>query len=196
MSADITAEEIREIRCSYGLSQRSFATLLGIGVASIVRYEQGSKPSKANANLIRAARYPEFMLECLQRDGGLLSESQRSNATQVIYAVISLESENDAEASAKQDPLPGQLMNETYELTLRQEILNEQAANIMGEIIALRISASFIGLADDVYEDLLERITQVKFGILDARTHEELDEISGYLNCAQDMLAFQLREVA
>ncbi len=35
----------------------------------MVRYENGQPPSKANANLIRAAAHTAFMRECLERDG-------------------------------------------------------------------------------------------------------------------------------
>ena len=48
-------------RRKYGLTQQGFARLLGLGEASVVRYENGQTPSKANANLIRAADNPAFM---------------------------------------------------------------------------------------------------------------------------------------
>lgn len=63
------SQQIKEIRKHYGLSQQAFARLLGIGEASITRYEKGIAPTKANANLIRAAMIPEFMAGCLERDG-------------------------------------------------------------------------------------------------------------------------------
>lgn len=55
------SQQIKEIRKHYGLSQQAFARLLGIGEASITRYEKGIAPTKANANLIRAAMIPAFM---------------------------------------------------------------------------------------------------------------------------------------
>ena len=77
MASDMTPQKIKEIRGRYGLSQKAFARLLGLGDASIVRYENGQEPSKANANLIRAASIPEFMADCLERAGGQLPEAQR-----------------------------------------------------------------------------------------------------------------------
>ena len=62
------SQQIKEIRKHYGLSQQAFARLLGIGEASITRYEKGIAPTKANANLIRAAMIPAFMAGCLERD--------------------------------------------------------------------------------------------------------------------------------
>lgn len=63
------SQQIKEIRKHYGLSQQAFARLLGIGEASITRYEKGIAPTKANANLIRATMIPAFMAGCLERDG-------------------------------------------------------------------------------------------------------------------------------
>ena len=60
MSKDLTAQDIKRIRRKYGLTQQGFARLLGLGEASVVRYENGQTPSKANANLIRAADNPAF----------------------------------------------------------------------------------------------------------------------------------------
>lgn len=193
MSVEITPQEIKAIRQQYGLSQRSFALLLGIGPASIVRYEQGSKPSKANANLIRAARHPQFMLECLEADGDLLPEVQRAQARQVIYAFVSLGPEGDvATASAKQAPSPGQRMNEMYELTLRQEVLNEQAANIACEIMTYMISCG-IDSNDEAHpvSALLRQLFDAKRAITgpECDNMEKLAEISGYLRFVEDYFA-------
>ena len=62
MSKDLTAQDIKRIRRKYGLTQQGFARLLGLGEASVVRYENGQTPSKANANLIRAADNPAFIV--------------------------------------------------------------------------------------------------------------------------------------
>lgn len=51
MAHELTPQDIKDIRAKYGLSQRSFARLLGLGEASLARYEKGQKPSRANANL-------------------------------------------------------------------------------------------------------------------------------------------------
>ena len=57
MSKDLTAQDIKRIRRKYGLTQQGFARLLGLGEESVVRYENGQTPSKANANLIRCLLY-------------------------------------------------------------------------------------------------------------------------------------------
>lgn len=48
-------QELRALRERYGLSQRQFALLIGIGLASLQRYEQGSLPSESHAEILRNA---------------------------------------------------------------------------------------------------------------------------------------------
>ncbi len=71
---ELSAQDIKDIRKKYGLSQKSFAKLLGIGEASIARYETGAVPTRANKNLISAAADPSFMAECLKHDEGEVME--------------------------------------------------------------------------------------------------------------------------
>lgn len=190
MSAELTAKEIREIRQQYGLSQKSFALLLGIGPASMVRYEHGSKPSKANANLIRAARYPEFMRECFERDGMLLPEAQRARASEVIYAVVSLEPDGGVvEIGREGGSAMG--MNEMYELTLRQEILNEQAANIACEVMSFMIECGIDSSdASDPIAALLRQLFEVKRRITGPECDDVtvLGEIAGYLRFTEEYI--------
>src|SRR5699024_11517990 len=48
--------EIKETREKYGLSQRGFASLLGVGSASIARYETGAVPTKSHHTLLKNMR--------------------------------------------------------------------------------------------------------------------------------------------
>ena len=143
MSHDLTAQDIKRIREKYGLTQQGFARLLGLGDASVVRYENGQTPSKANANLIRAAENPEFVADCLKRDGDLLSAGQREKTEKIVYALVSFDKDGDAMD-----------INELYEITLQQEVLNEQAAQIMGKVARLRGAAQRRG---DVVPKLYSR---------------------------------------
>ncbi len=153
MSKEMSAAEIKEIRGKYGLSQQAFARLLGIGEASMVRYESGKTPSKANANLIRAAANPSFMLDCLERDGELIPESQREKTEQIIYSMVRIDEE-------------GKVMdiNDIYMITLEQEILNEQAAEIMADITRLYFAARDAGdkVRETIYDDILKQIAHAK----------------------------------
>ena len=89
------SQQIKEIRKHYGLSQQAFARLLGIGEASITRYEKGIAPTKANANLIRAAMIPEFMAGCLERDGDALTPKQRASVEKIVYAEVTFDEGGD-----------------------------------------------------------------------------------------------------
>lgn len=204
MAAAVTAEEIREIRGLYGLTQRSFAKLLGIGEASLARYESGSVPSKANANLIRAARHPEFMMECLERDGELIPTRQREQAMRRVYACISLEpgeaaAIRQAEIAEKaKEAATAPTMDDVYHFTIQQEVLNEQAANLIGEMISMKLSSSYVGEASDVFDDLLDQVAEIKPTIVSADTMNDkrLAVIRGFLNCASGLLERQKLEVA
>ncbi len=175
MFKESIAEVVKAVRAKYGLSQRSFATLLGIGEATMVRYEQGAVPSRANANLILAAEDPHFMKGCIERNGSLLSERQRSRAEEYIYAVVSLD---DTEAEG------GNKMDEMYRITLRQEVLNEQAADIVCRLIRY---LSDEGIAPDDTQNpfvvLMNQLFEIKSLIIsmESRNDKTLDEIAGYL---------------
>ena len=157
MADELTAAEIKRIRGKYGLTQQAFARVLGLGEASLVRYENGQAPSKANANLIRAADHADFMLECLERAGGTVPQAQRDRAERIIYAEVTFDEK-------------GEVMdiNERYMLTLEQEILNEQAANIMARIGRLRREAQIAGddFAIAMYDDIIATIAERKREII------------------------------
>ena len=191
MSQSISAQEIKQIRESYGLSQRSFAAVLGISEASIVRYEGGARPTRANANLIRAARNPQFMRECLERDGQSIPRTQRSRAEQYIYATVTLTEEGGKVETATKPVDPAQKMNQVYHYVLQQEVLNEQAANIIGTIIRGMINESFTGPELESMESLLDQVAMVKSTIIGPDSDDDayLAQIRGYLKCAEDFLA-------
>ena len=178
MSDDITPSEIKRIRKKYGLTQQAFARLLGIGEASMVRYENGQPPSKANANLIRAAAHTAFMRECLERDGESIPPAQRESAEKVIYAMVTFDDK-------------GEIMdiNEMYEITLQQEVLNEQAAQLLGEVSRLRAAAREKGdeISAAVYEDAFMQLALAKRRIIDEGhlNKVRLSEIKGQIECIE-----------
>lgn len=178
MTDDITPQRIKDIRKRYGLSQQAFARLLGIGAASIARYESGVTPSKANANLIRAAEIPEFMAGCLERDGSALTDRQRAEVEKVIYAEVALDPEGE--------PMD---INEIYELTLQQEVLNEKAAGILGDIINGQLQAKAAGdtMLAAVWEDMLVQLSLLKptISTVDNLNKDRLARIDGELDCLQ-----------
>ncbi|MEQ6360501.1 type II toxin-antitoxin system MqsA family antitoxin [Thermoanaerobacter thermohydrosulfuricus] len=70
-------EEIKNIRESYGLSQRAFAKLLGIGEASIARYETGALPEKSLSNMIMLLRDPKNMEKLLEKNEEALTHREK-----------------------------------------------------------------------------------------------------------------------
>lgn len=196
MAIALTAGEIKDIRKTYGLSQRSFAALLGIGEASIARYETGATPSKANANLISAARHPQFILECLERDGDALPAAQRKKAEQVVYACISLD-EKDSSSQGKVSNSEGKTSSsqslgkdtpmdatQLYHYVLQQEVLNEQAANIIASLLRYMAAHNIkAGDNSNPVSILLDELFDVKNTIATKETRDDavLEQIRGYL---------------
>lgn len=181
MSKDLSAGDIKRIREQYGLTQQGFARLLGLGEASVVRYENGQTPSKANANLIRAADDPKFLLDCIKRDGDLLSQEQRNKTEKIIYSLVTFDEDGDIMD-----------INEMYEITLQQEVLNEQAAQLMGDTANLLIAARERedAIAEAVYEDVLKQLAQIKPNIIyeGHLNTVRLAEIRGQIECLKSMV--------
>ena len=93
-------DEIVALRRRYGFSQRVFAAVLGIGVASVQRYEGGALPSESHAELLRQARDPQALRERLRSGAPRLGERDRERALRAVeqqaarkmdYAVVRLD---------------------------------------------------------------------------------------------------------
>ncbi len=77
-------QEIKQIREQYGLSQRSFATLLNWGDKTICRYENGSIQDKAHNSLLLFLRTPENMRTYLTENEVSLKEKQKARLLKTI----------------------------------------------------------------------------------------------------------------
>lgn len=180
MSHDITAQEIKDIRAKYQMSRKTFSQLLGIGEASLARYEGGAKPTKANANLIRAAKNPRFMADCLEREAATLPEKLRGKTEKIVYSMVHFDDE-------------GEIMDMTdmYMLTLEQEILNEHAATVMADIDRLAEEAEDNGdeMLSLVLNDMALYIAQAKFEITgkEGRSKESLVKIRAQIDSVHDI---------
>lgn len=80
----LSPEKIKAIRKRYGLSQKSFAALLGMSEATINRYEGGSVQEATHDNAIRACEDAEYMNDLLIRRGYVLSGTQREHLSEVL----------------------------------------------------------------------------------------------------------------
>ena len=186
MSDIMSAERIKSIRARYGLSQRSFAKLLGIGEASMVRYENGVEPSKANANLLRAAEDPKFMQGCIERDGGSIPQAQRARVEECVYTYMRIDAD-ELDGIEKEEPMDE--MSRIYHYTLQQEVLNEQAANIVCDII--RYMAENDITTNDTDHPLVllsNNLFKIKQLIICEASRDDamLEQIRGYLKYTEE----------
>ena len=82
-------------------------------------------------------------------------------------------------------------INEMYEITLQQEVLNEQAAQVMGEVSRLHTAAQKRGDAVSVaiYEDVLRQLALVKPLIITEGhlNKARLSEIRGQIECLRHL---------
>lgn len=92
-------EDIVALRKRYGFTQRVLAAILGIGVASLQRYERGCLATDAHAELLRNARDARFLKKRLLADVKGLTDQERRKALVEVerglerfdYAVVRLD---------------------------------------------------------------------------------------------------------
>jgi putative zinc finger/helix-turn-helix YgiT family protein len=84
----ILPEDIKRIRTKYSAIQVVFAKAIGIGEATIQRYEMGSLPSKSNSDLIKSVENPSSFLETLDKNKDNLSLSDYNKISQNIKKCI------------------------------------------------------------------------------------------------------------
>jgi putative zinc finger/helix-turn-helix YgiT family protein len=76
--------EIKKIRNQYGLSQRSFAKLLGWGDKTICRYENGSIQDRAHNSLLLFLREPENMRTYITENEIVLDERKKAKLLETV----------------------------------------------------------------------------------------------------------------
>ena len=72
----IQPEEIKKLRKKYHLTQQELSDILGIGIASINRYENGSLQEKSHDNLLQALKNPEDLLKLLEKSKNKISKKK------------------------------------------------------------------------------------------------------------------------
>ena len=90
----LTPERIKNIRKEYQLSQKSFASLLGMSEATINRYEQGGLQEQTYDQLIRTYETPDSMRDLLKRRGEVLSDWQLKRVIQTLEGEVTPDSGN------------------------------------------------------------------------------------------------------
>ena len=69
-------EEIREFRTKHGLTQKEFSKLLGIGIATLNRYENGALQREAHNRIMELAMEPGNLARLVADNPGVLGESK------------------------------------------------------------------------------------------------------------------------
>ncbi len=77
-------EQIKEFRLELGLTQKEMSQVLGIGIASLNRYENGALQSEAQDRLIQTLMQPENLIQFLESHPDLLSTQTR----QRVFAAL------------------------------------------------------------------------------------------------------------
>lgn len=84
----LSPEAIRQMYIKYGLTQKTFGTLLNLGGATLSRYEHGALQTKQIDAAMRQAAQPENMLALLDEHAGEIPISQAESARQTAYALM------------------------------------------------------------------------------------------------------------
>lgn len=82
----IQPEEIKKFRKELGLTQKELSKILGIGIATLNRYENGALQSEAHDRSIRLCMQPVNLVKILEQKPDLLSESNRNRMIQLLQA--------------------------------------------------------------------------------------------------------------
>ena len=90
-----SGDEIRAVRSGLSLSQRQLAELLGVGVASIQRYEKGALPTEAHAAMMKRLRDPVFLRERLS-DASFVSQGDQRSIAEAIEGFSTPQQESES----------------------------------------------------------------------------------------------------
>jgi len=73
----IQPEEIKEVRKKYGLTQHEMAKLLGWGLATLSRYENGALQDEAHDKILRLVQEPRNLIKLIRETPDALTETRR-----------------------------------------------------------------------------------------------------------------------
>jgi putative zinc finger/helix-turn-helix YgiT family protein len=69
--------EIREFRVKYGLTQKEFSGLIGLGIATLNRYENGALQTEAHDRVLKLIMDPGYFLNLISKSQGVLEETKK-----------------------------------------------------------------------------------------------------------------------
>jgi putative zinc finger/helix-turn-helix YgiT family protein len=77
-------EEIRDWRKANKLTQSELAKLLGMGLATVSRYENGALQDPSHENLLRLAMNPSNLLQLIERSESVFTEAEKRRLVQAL----------------------------------------------------------------------------------------------------------------
>jgi putative zinc finger/helix-turn-helix YgiT family protein len=77
-------EEISIWRKAHHLTQREFARLLGIGIATLNRYENGALQNESHENLLRLAMDSPNLLKLIEKSEGIFTETRKKRLLEIL----------------------------------------------------------------------------------------------------------------
>lgn len=80
----IQPEQIKKFRKELGLTQKEFCEILGIGIATLNRYENGALQSEAHDQIIQLCMQPDNLLGILEKKTELLSDVNRNRIISLL----------------------------------------------------------------------------------------------------------------
>ncbi len=81
----VQPETIKSFRERFGLTQAEFANLLGLGGATLSRYENGALQDEAHDTLITLSMQPQNLIEMIEEKHGVLSDSKRDKILGLLH---------------------------------------------------------------------------------------------------------------
>ena len=80
----VQPEAIRQFREQFGLTQLELSNLLGLGGATLSRYENGALQDEAHNTMLGLAMQPENLLELIKEKPSVLSDEKRERITSLL----------------------------------------------------------------------------------------------------------------
>lgn len=80
----VQPQEIKNFRKELGLTQKEFSEIIGIGIATLNRYENGALQSEAHDQAIQLCMQPSNFLQIITKKPNLLSENNRNRIIQIL----------------------------------------------------------------------------------------------------------------
>jgi putative zinc finger/helix-turn-helix YgiT family protein len=79
-------EEIRDLRAGYGLTQHEMAKILGWGLATLSRYENGALQDEAHDKILRLAMEPHNLLKLIEEIPGAFPEDKKRSIVEKLQS--------------------------------------------------------------------------------------------------------------